>query len=50
MRAELVLLFLAVGAGTYATRLLPLLAALRRVGTDGKDRRSSRQTGSWAAF
>lgn len=36
MRAELVLLFLAVGAGTYATWLLPLLAALRRVGTDGE--------------
>lgn len=30
MRAELVVLFLIVGAGTYLTRLLPLLVALRR--------------------
>ena len=36
MRAEFVLLFLAVGAGIYATRLLPLLAALRRERTEGE--------------
>lgn len=36
MRAELVLLFLAVGADIYATRLLPLLAALRRERADGE--------------
>jgi branched-subunit amino acid transport protein len=36
MRVELVLLFLVVGAGVYATRLLPLLAALRRERTNGE--------------
>ncbi|WP_165874253.1 AzlD domain-containing protein [Rubrobacter taiwanensis] len=37
MNAELWLLFLVVGAGTYLARLLPLSAALRRRDPEGSD-------------
>ncbi|HKZ27570.1 MAG TPA: AzlD domain-containing protein [Rubrobacteraceae bacterium] len=41
MRAELLLLFLVVGAGNYLMRFLPLLWALRR-GTTGEGSETSR--------
>jgi branched-subunit amino acid transport protein len=42
MRAELLLLFLVVGAGNYLMRFLPLLWALRRGTTGGEGSETSR--------